>query len=108
MSVQTLNWCVLVLAVFAANLPFVNQQLFGVIPLGISADYSKPVWIRFFELLVLYGGVGVVAWFLESEAGNAFEQSWEFYAITACLFLVLAYPGYVYRYLRKPARKGKV
>ena len=28
-------------------------------------------------------------------------QGWEFYAITATLFLTLAFPGFVYRYLYK-------
>ena len=37
----------------------------------------------------------------ESTLGNRFSQTWEFYAITLSLFLVLAYPGFVYRYLFK-------
>jgi hypothetical protein len=31
-----------------------------------------------------------------------FPQSWEFYAVSACLFIVLAFPGFVLRYLYKP------
>ncbi len=31
--------------------------------------------------------------------GNRFRQGWEFYAITLCLYVVLGYPGFVYRYL---------
>jgi len=38
---------------------------------------------------------------LESRIGNVFPQTWEFYAITACMFVVLAFPGFVLRYLRK-------
>jgi hypothetical protein len=105
MDVQALNWSVLVLAVLAANLPFLNQQLFGVVVLSKSPEYNKPVWVRLIELLVLYGVVGGVARLLESHVGSVFVQTWEFYAITGCLFLVLAYPGYVYRYLRKPTRR---
>lgn len=104
MNVSTLNWFVIVLAVFAANLPFVNQQVFGIIALNKSAAYIKPIWVRLIELLVLYFIVGGVAHMLESRVGNAFVQTWEFYAITGCLFLVFAYPGYVYRYLRKHTR----
>ena len=37
----------------------------------------------------------------ESVLGNRFAQTWEFYAITLSLYLVLAYPGFVYRYLFK-------
>jgi hypothetical protein len=33
-----------------------------------------------------------------------FSQTWEFYAISGCMFVVLAFPGFVLRYLRK--RRG--
>ncbi|WP_034301754.1 DUF2818 family protein [Herbaspirillum sp. RV1423] len=101
MNVSLLSWCVILLAALAANLPFFNQQLFALIPLSKSADYRKPVWIRLLELIVLYFVVGAIARFFEASIGNAFAQGWEFYAVTGCLFLVLAYPGYVLRYLRK-------
>jgi hypothetical protein len=100
-NVSLLSWCVILLAVFAANLPFFNQQLFGLLSLSKSADYRKPVWMRLLELLILYFVVGAIAHVLESNIGNAFVQTWEFYAVTGCLFLVLAYPGFVLRYLRK-------
>jgi len=61
----------------------------------------KSIWLRLLELAVLYGLVGGVAYMLEARIGNVFAQGWEFYAITGCLFLVLAYPGFVFRYLRK-------
>lgn len=86
------------LAAFAANMPFINERLFLVIPIGRPI---KPVWIRLLELTVLYGLVRVLAYLLEARAGNAFSQHWEFYAVTICLFLVFAYPGFVLRYLRK-------
>jgi hypothetical protein len=38
---------------------------------------------------------------IEGRMGNIFPQTWEFYAISAVIFLVLAYPGFAYRYLRK-------
>ena len=31
--------------------------------------------------------------------GNRFVQAWEFYAITGTLFVTLAFPGFIYRYL---------
>lgn len=101
MNVSLFSWIVILLAAFAANLPFFNQQLFGLVPLSKDAVYIKPIWVRLIELLVLYLAVGLVAHFLEAGIGNVFQQGWEFYAITGCLFLVLAYPGYVLRYLRK-------
>jgi hypothetical protein len=97
-NVSLASWFVILLALFSANLPFFNERLFAAIPLPLAV---KPVWLRLIELFVLYLLVGVVAHLLESRIGNVFPQGWEFYAVTACLFLVLAYPGFVMRYLRK-------
>jgi hypothetical protein len=35
--------------------------------------------------------------------GNVFTQRWEFYAITLSLFVVMAFPGFVFRYLLRRA-----
>jgi len=43
----------------------------------------------------------VVGWAFESALGNVFPQNWEFFAITLTLFAVLAFPGFVFRYLLK-------
>jgi hypothetical protein len=56
---------------------------------------------RFVEVLVFYALVGVLAFAFEASMGNVFTQGWEFYAITLSLFLVMGYPGYVYRYLMR-------
>lgn len=70
---------------------------------------QKSVLARLIELLVFYGLVGVLGFALEANLGNRFPQGWEFYAITLSLFLVLGYPGFVWRYLmkrRKPPVAG--
>ena len=43
-------------------------------------------------------GIGL-ALLLERRAGQIAPQGWEFYAVTGTLFLTLAFPGFVYRYL---------
>lgn len=86
------------LAAFAANLPFFNERLFALVPLKQPV---KSLWLRLLELIVLYFLLRGLAYLIESRIGNVFPQRWEFYAITACLFLVLAFPGFVFRYLRK-------
>ena len=91
-------WLVLVLAFCAANLPFLSARLFGVLPLA----RGKNLAIRLGELLVLYFVVGGVGLLLEQRAGQIAPQGWEFYAITATLFLTFAFPGFVWRYLFKP------
>ena len=98
MDLSLSSWFVILLAVLAANLPFLNERLFVVISTGKSV---KPVWLRLIELFVLYLLVRGAAYLLEVRIGNTFHQGWEFYAITVCLFIVLAYPGFVFRYLRK-------
>lgn len=98
MDVTLSNWFVILLALLAANLPFFNERLFAFIALGTE---TKSFWVRLVELVVLFALVGGIAYMLESRAGNAFPQRWEFYAVTSCLFIVFAYPGFVFRYLRK-------
>ena len=95
----------IVLALIGANLPFSNERLFAVVPLrhgGVARD--KSFWWRLLELFVLYGAVGAIGTLLESRIGNVFTQSWGFYAVTGCLFIVLAFPGFAFRYLRKQHR----
>ena len=101
------GWLVLAVALAAANLPFFNEHVFGVVPLKgrpAGAARTKPFFVRLLELIVLYFAVGALALALESRIGSVFSQNWEFYAITACMFVVLAFPGFVLRYLRK--RRG--
>lgn len=92
------SWFVILLAALAANLPFLNERLFAVLAVG---GPIKPLWLRFLEMAAFYALVLLVARFFEGRMGNVFPQGWEFYAITVCLFLVLAFPGFVFRYLRK-------
>jgi len=104
MDVAFSSWLVIVLALAAANLPFFNEKLFAV--LGATrvhggAPRVKPLALRLLELIVLYFVVGAIAFALEARLGNAFTHTWEFFAITGCLFLVLSFPGFVWRYLRK-------
>jgi hypothetical protein len=90
-------WLVLLLALVAANLPFVSQRLLGVIPLA----RGKTLPVRLAELVLLYFAVGGVGVLLERHAGQVAPQGWEFFAITGTLFLTLAFPGFVWRYLAK-------
>lgn len=89
----------LLLALVFANLPFFTERIFFVKAVAGGKAFG---W-RLLELLVLYFFTGAAAWLMEGRVGQVHPQNWEFYAITACLFLVFAYPGFVWRYLwRKP------
>jgi hypothetical protein len=92
------GWFIVLLALVGANVPFLNQRLFAVAPLRVM---KKSVWLRIVELIVLYFVVGAIGFYLEARAGNRFDQGWQFYAITFCLFLVFAFPGFTFQYLVK-------
>ncbi len=81
-----------------ANFPFITESVLGLKRLK-SGD--KSLFVRLLELLVLYLLVLGVGRLIESSQGNAFPQGWQFYATTACLFFVLGFPGFVFRYLRR-------
>ncbi len=64
-----------------------------------GVQVHKTFFVRLLEVLVFYGLIGVLGFAFELNIGNPFPQTWEFYAITLSLYLVLAYPGFVFRYL---------
>ncbi|WP_439652087.1 DUF2818 family protein [Paracandidimonas lactea] len=68
---------------------------------------EKSFFARLVEALVFYGLVGVLGFALEGNLGNRFAQTWEFYAITLSLFLVLGYPGFVFRYLLRRHKRAR-
>lgn len=88
-------WLVLLAAAVGANLPFVNERLFVV---GPSRQPKHLGW-RLLELLALFGVVVGLGMALEARMGQRQPQGWEFYVVALCLFLTLAFPGFVWRYL---------
>ncbi len=97
MSLATSVWVVIVLAVLGANLPFFTDRWLAMIPRATP----KTLGNRLVELVLLYLTVGGIALLLEQSAGQIYPQRWEFYATTGALFLTLAFPGFVFKYLRK-------
>jgi hypothetical protein len=90
-------WLVIVAAFLAANLPFFTERLLAVIPLA----RPKTLAIRLGELVVMYFAAGALGLLLENRAGQIARQGWEFYAVTAALFITFAFPGFIWRYLRR-------
>jgi hypothetical protein len=96
MNVTVLQWGFLAVALLLANLPWLSQRCFLILQCE-----RKSAWLRLLEWLVLYFVVGGLAWLLEQRAmGAVHSQDWEFYAVTLSLFLVFAFPGFIYRYVR--------
>lgn len=65
----------------------------------------KPFINRLLEVLVAYVLVGTIGFALELNMGNAFPTQWEFFAVSLALFFVMAYPGFVLRYMLKKRRR---
>jgi hypothetical protein len=90
-------YSVLLLAFLAANWPFLSQRILLVGP----RRAPKALGWRLLELLLLGGitlGVGIL---LETRLGQRHAQGWEFYAAFVFLFITFAFPGFVWRYLKK-------
>lgn len=90
---------VLLLAFVAANLPWFSNSLFYVLPL--RSNNKNLAWCLL-ELIVLYVVVGAIAYYAEhATLGQVSAQGWEFYTVTFSLFLVFAFPGFIYKMLWK-------
>ena len=68
----------IVFAFIAANLPWVSERLFGLIPL--KSD-KKSAWLWLLEWLILYILVGLLAMGIEKKfMSDMYSQGWDFYA----------------------------
>ena len=95
-SLSLETWLVILVTLVAANLAFMSPRFMFVKKLSSK----HPGWCLL-EMLIWYCLVGVLAYFLEKMIGNVFPKRWEFFAITICLFLVGAFPGFTWRFLLK-------
>lgn len=95
MSLSLQIGALVLLALLAANLPFLNHRVLALGPVRLP----KSLALRLLELVLLYFVVGGIGLVFEKNAGQIAPQGWEFYAITATMFVTLAFPGFVYRYL---------
>lgn len=92
-------WIFIALAIAAANLPFVSERALALVP--VKAWLKKPAWFVVIELLGLYVVMGLVGYAFETALVNPFPRGWEFYVTALCIFLVLGFPGFIYRFLLK-------
>lgn len=90
---------ILLLAFVAANLPWLSNKLFYMV--GLKSNIKNLAWCLL-ELIVLYLIVGTIGFYAEhATLGEASAQGWEFYTVTFSLFLVFAFPGFIYKVLWK-------
>ena len=93
------GWLLLLAGFVAANLPFLNERLLLVGP----RRSPKALGWRLLELLLLAGLTVALGLLIETRIGQRAPQGWEFYAAVVCLMLTFAFPGFVWRVLRRGA-----
>lgn len=85
------------LAALAANLPFWTgrKRLFGLVTL----ENDKSFFVMMLECLLSFGlWMGFALW-LESSQQTIHVQHWQFWVVSVCIFVLLAFPGFIWRYL---------
>lgn len=90
------SWTLILLALVAANLAFTSPKF-----LFFKTVEQKHVGWCLLEMLIWYAVIGIIGYSLESMIGNVFPKRWEFFAVSVCLFLVAAFPGFTWRFLVK-------
>lgn len=98
------DWIVIsyLLALFVlANLPFINQRLFLVIPVAAPGS-QKSFWWRIVEWLV-YFVIGLGAGlYVEYSIGGIEPKGWVFWSVALAIFAVFSVIGFIWQYqLRK-------
>ncbi len=62
---------------------------------------GKGIGWRLLELLLLSAITVAIGMLIESRLGQRHPQGWEFYAAALCLMVTFAFPGFVWRQLRR-------
>ena len=97
MGQQAAVWLVLLVAVLAANAPYVSERFLLIGPKRVS---KSTAW-RLVEIALGATFTLVLGFVLEDRIGQRHGQGWEFYVAWVCMFLTLGFPGFVWRYLRR-------
>jgi DNA integrity scanning protein DisA with diadenylate cyclase activity len=105
MELNQAVWLLLVTAIVLANIPFIlSNRLF----LFIKVPH-KSIVVNLIEWFFYFILTGIFAYLLENKSmGHVAEQTWEFYTITLFMFIIFAFPGFIYRYnLKQFLKKNK-
>lgn len=94
MSIQLI---LLLIAFVTANLPWLSEKIFYFVTLKSG---RKNLAYCLIELLILYLVLALLFVYAELNVyGQLTKQGWEFYTVTFSLFLVFAFPGFIYKLL---------
>lgn len=93
MSGSAIYNVLLIVALFAANLPWLSERFL------LTIERTKTAVWRWLEWLIYYGLCAGLAAAMEYHmTGNLYPQAWEFWVATLCLFAVFALPGFIFHY----------
>ncbi len=95
-SLSIESWLLILAALAAANAAYVSPKF-----LFFKSLKDKHVGWCLLEMVFWYALIGLIGYSLESMIGNVFPKRWEFFAVSICLFLVAAFPGFTWRFLMK-------
>ncbi len=95
-SLSIESWLLILVALAAANAAYVSPKF-----LFFKSLKDKHVGWCLLEMVFWYALIGLIGYSLESMIGNVFQKRWEFFAVSICLFLVAAFPGFTWRFLMK-------
>ena len=88
-------WLLLVLAVVLANIPFILANRMFVFIKVPEKNFATTLSEWFLYFLI----TGMFAFLLENKSmGEVATQDWEFYTVVLFLFMIFAFPGFIYRY----------
>jgi len=105
MDINQAVWLLLLTALVLANIPFImGNRLFLMIKVA-----HKSFVVNMIEWFVYFLVMGLFAYLLEKKAmGTVAPQDWEFYAVVFFMFMIFAFPGFIYRYnLKQYLKKSK-
>src|SRR5690606_4802477 len=86
-------WTLIVLAMLAANLPFVMERPLAAFPWMLRGEAPRAAWLRWLRFLVYFGLLLVWIWAVHAWVGGAFSGgggSAALFAIQVLVMCVLA------------------
>ena len=75
-----------------------TASMYILLVLGVFPLKRKHFGHHLVELAAGFILTAILAYILESRAGAVQHQDWEFYATVVCLYLIFAFPCFVWRY----------
>ncbi len=97
---ELISWGLMGWGLCMANFPFFTNRWLLIGPSKNAVHQNHFVWL-IPELLFGFALFITAGWVGEMTLGQRHSQGWEFYVVMLCLFLTFAFPGFIWRFLRR-------